>query len=222
MKPIGNSWDSFFETETAKEYYLNLREFLKREYKTKTIYPPMDNIYAAFREVPVESVKVVILGQDPYHQPGQAHGMAFSVLPGVPAPPSLCNIYKEIESDVGCKMGKSGYLMPWARQGVFLLNAALTVEKNRANSHRGAGWETFTANAVSYLGSSGGPKVFLLWGRDARNKAGLITDPRHLVLEAAHPSPLSASGGFFGCGHFSKANEFLKQNGMEPIDWEIE
>jgi len=221
MKPIGNSWDDFFETETKKDYYLNLREFLKTEYKTKTVYPGMDDIYSAFKSVPLEKVKVVILGQDPYHQPGQAHGMSFSVMPGEKKPPSLVNMYKEITADIGCEMGESGYLVPWAEQGVFLLNASLTVQRGNANSHQSIGWEIFTNEVVKKLNEHSSPKVFLLWGRNAQNKSGVITNPAHLVLQAAHPSPFSADNGFFGCRHFSKANEFLKENGLEPIDWQI-
>jgi uracil-DNA glycosylase len=221
MRKLNNSWDEFFDVETNKDYYKKLRLFLIKEYKTQIIHPDMENIYSAFKTVPIENVKVVILGQDPYHQPGQAHGMAFSVMPGVPKPPSLKNIYAEIEKDIGIKMGSSGYLMPWAKQGVFLLNSALTVRENCPNSHKGKGWEILTAQAVKRLDADDTPKVFMLWGRDARNKKEFIKNPNHLILEAAHPSPLSAYNGFFGCKHFSKANDFLKSKGLTPIDWSI-
>lgn len=219
MKPIGNSWDSFFEVETQKEYYKALRAFLISEYRSRHIYPSMENIYSAFKNVPLENIKVVILGQDPYHQPGQAHGMAFSVMPGVNPPPSLQNIKKEIASDLGITMSDSGYLMPWAKQGVFLLNNLLTVREGAPRSHRDKGWEILTDAAISRINADSSPKVFLLWGRDARNKRSLITNGNHLILEAAHPSPLSAYNGFFGCRHFSKANEFLQSHGIAPIDW---
>lgn len=221
MKNLGNSWDGFFEAETKKEYYINLKRFLIAEYGTHTIYPAMDNIFAAFRAVAPERVKVVIFGQDPYHQPGQAHGMAFSVLEGVKRPPSLENICKEIKADIGCEMSDTGYLMPWAKQGVFLLNACLTVRKDTPNAHKGKGWELFTDAVAQYLGADAHPKVFLLWGRGARDKKRLITSPAHLVLEAAHPSPLSAYNGFFGCRHFSQANRFLQDHHLTPIDWRI-
>lgn len=221
MQPLGNAWDTLLSAETQKDYYKKLKAFLVEEYRTHTIYPTMENIYATFREVAPERVKVVILGQDPYHQPGQAHGMAFSVLPGVRKPPSLANIYKEIEADIGCKMSDSGYLMPWARQGVFLLNACLTVRNGQANSHKGKGWEILTDAVISYLNAHASPKVFLLWGRGARNKRVLIDAPQHLVLEAAHPSPLSAYNGFFGCRHFSRANDYLLKNQLQPINWQV-
>ena len=222
MIKLNNSWDAFLEDETRKEYYLKLREFLKREYATKRIYPDMNNIFAAFGAVPIEHVKVVILGQDPYHQPGQAHGMSFSVMPGVKRPPSLSNIYKEIQSDCGVAMGESGYLLPWAQQGVFLLNACLTVEDSKPGAHRNRGWELLTSEAICLLNEDPNPKVFLLWGADAKNKQCLITSKNHLVLQAAHPSPLAAHNGFFGCRHFSKANDFLVAHGRRPIDWHIE
>lgn len=221
MKPIGNSWDSFFEVETQKEYYKALRAFLISEYRSRRIYPSMENIYSTFKNVPLENIKVVILGQDPYHQPGQAHGMAFSVMPGVTPPPSLQNIKKEISSDLGITMSDSGYLMPWAKQGVFLLNNLLTVREGAPRSHRDKGWEILTDAAISRINNDSSPKVFLLWGRDARNKRSLITNSNHLILEAAHPSPLSAYNGFLGCRHFSKANEFLQSHGKAPIDWSL-
>ena len=222
MKKLQNSWDAFFEQETNKEYYKSLKSFLINEYKTATVYPAMEDIYSTFREVPIEKVKVVILGQDPYHQPGQAHGMAFSVREGVIKPPSLQNIYKEIEADLGIKMGESGYLLPWAKQGVFMLNAVLTVRQSCANSHKGKGWENLTTEAIKWLNADNSPKVFLLWGRDARAKKEYITNKNHLVLETVHPSPLSAYHGFFGCKHFSKTNDFLKSRGLSPIDWKID
>ncbi len=219
MKSLGNSWDGFFAEEIKKDYYLSLRGFLKSEYSSKRVYPPMDDIYSAFKSVPIEKIKVVILGQDPYHQPNQAHGMAFSVLPGIKPPPSLVNIYKEIEADTGEMPKKDGYLMDWAEQGVFLLNACLTVEYNKPKSHNGKGWERLTDEVISYISRHDSPKVFMLWGSDAKRKSELIDNPLHLVLQAAHPSPFSAYNGFFGCRHFSKANGFLVKNGLEPIKW---
>lgn len=219
MVNIGNSWDNFFAEETKKEYYLKLREFLKGEYKGKRIYPKMDEIFSVFKEVPLEDVKVVILGQDPYHQFGQAHGMAFSVKPGVRIPPSLVNIYKELKEDLGCPIPSTGYLLPWAKEGVFLMNTCLTVEDSKANSHKGKGWEILTDEVIKVINDDDNPKVFLLWGRDARNKSKLITNNRHLVLETVHPSPLSAYNGFFGSKHFSKTNDFLRDNNRKEINW---
>lgn len=220
MEIIDNSWCELFEQESNKDYFINLNEFLENEYKINTIYPAKENIFSAFKAVPIEKVKVVILGQDPYHQPSQAHGMAFSVPPDVKLPPSLLNIYKEINQDIGCEMSKNGNLIPWAKQGVFLLNTCLTVRESQANSHKGKGWENFSNEALSYLNRHDFPKVFMLWGRDARSKSKIITNKSHLVLEAAHPSPLSAYNGFFGCNHFKKANNYLIQNGLTPINWQ--
>jgi uracil-DNA glycosylase len=221
MVSIGNDWDEVLRGEFEKDYYLKLREFLKKEYSTETIYPSMYDIFNALKATPYEKVKVVILGQDPYHGPGQAHGMCFSVKKGVKPPPSLVNIFKELESDLGCARPTHGCLEGWAEQGVLLLNTSLTVRAGQANSHRGKGWEIFTDTVISHLNDRQKPMVFLLWGGNARAKATLITNPSHLVLEAAHPSPLSAYNGFFGCKHFSKANDFLQSHGMEPIDWQI-
>jgi len=218
---LPEGWNRLLKNEFEKPYYLKLREFLKVEYRTHTVYPPMNEIFTALQTTDYEDVKVVLIGQDPYHGPGQAHGMCFSVREGVEIPPSLKNIYKELADDVGCYLPNSGYLMPWARQGVLLLNAVLTVRQGEANSHKDMGWENFTDKVIECLNERERPMVFLLWGRNARDKKQLITNPNHLVLEAAHPSPLSAYHGFFGCKHFSKANKFLVANGMEPIHWQI-
>lgn len=190
-------------------------------YAQGRIFPPKANVFAAFENCAYADVKVVILGQDPYHEPGQAHGMCFSVLPGTKIPPSLLNIYKELQAELGLYIPDNGYLMPWAKQGVFLLNTVMTVRQGAANSHAGKGWEIFTDHVIAHLAAKEEPVVFLLWGRNARSKASMIDTHRHLVLEAAHPSPLSAGNGFFGCGHFQKANAFLKNHGREPIDWQI-
>lgn len=221
MVHLGNDWDKILGDEFTKEYYLSLREFLKQEYASRTIYPDMYDIFNALKETPYRSVKAVILGQDPYHGPGQAHGMCFSVQPGTLRPPSLVNIFKELEADCGIAASESGFLQPWAEQGVLLLNAVLTVRAGSPNSHAGRGWETFTDQVIRHLNQREQPIVFLLWGANARSKKSLIAASGHLVLESAHPSPLSAHRGFFGCRHFSKTNEFLKANGMEPIDWRI-
>ena len=222
MVHIGNDWDDILKDEFKKEYYLKLREFLKQEYSHYTIYPDMYSIFAALEITPYANVKAVILGQDPYHEPEQAKGLCFAVKEGVALPPSLVNIYKELESDMGIPPAKSGDLSCWARQGVLLLNTVLTVRAHQANSHRGIGWEQFTDAAIRILDEEDRPIVFLLWGRPAQMKASMLHNPKHLILEAPHPSPLSAYRGFFGCKHFSKANEFLKANGEEPIDWQIE
>ncbi len=220
MVNIGNSWDALLAEEFNKDYYLNLREFLKREYSSRVIYPDMYDIFNAFKYTAYEDVKVVIIGQDPYHQPGQAHGMCFSVKPGVPAPPSLQNIFKELSAEYpGYRMPEDGYLVRWAEQGVLLLNAVLTVRANNPNSHKGRGWEQLTDRAIELLDEREKAVVFLLWGANARAKASLVTNPRHLVLQSAHPSPLSAHRGFFGCGHFMKTNVFLEEMGHAPIVW---
>ena len=221
MVNIGNDWDNLLKDEFNKEYYLKLREFLKQEYSTRTIYPGMYDIFNALKSTPYSNVKAVIIGQDPYHEPGQAHGMCFSVKPGVPAPPSLVNIYKELASDIGFQPPKDGYLQKWADQGVLLLNAVLTVRAGAANSHKGKGWEQFTDKVIELVNEKDEPVVFLLWGANARAKKALVTNPKHLVLEAPHPSPLSAYNGFFGCRHFSKANAFLESNNIKPIDWQL-
>lgn len=221
MVHLGNSWDQVLAQEFQSESYLQLREFLKTEYSTQTIYPPMHDIFQALRLTPYENANVVILGQDPYHGPDQAHGLAFSVRPGVPVPPSLKNIYKELAEDLGCTIPNHGYLVDWAKQGVLLLNTALTVRAGQANSHRGKGWEVLTDSIIRHLNLREKPVVFLLWGANARAKVPLITNPLHLVLCAPHPSPLSAFQGFFGCKHFSKTNAFLRQCGLPEIDWQI-
>ena len=217
MVHIGNSWDEKLKSEFEKEYYLKLREFLKQEYSTRVIYPDMHDIFNALKATAYEDVKVVILGQDPYHEPGQAHGMCFSVKPGVPVPPSLQNMYKEIAAEYpGWPIPQDGYLQKWADQGVLLLNAVLTVREHAANSHRGKGWEIFTDRVIELLNEREDPVVFLLWGRNAREKKALITNPKHVVMEAAHPSPLSA---YNGCGHFRAANDKLREFGKTPIRW---
>lgn len=219
---FSNDWKTLLASEFEKDYYQKLHRFLAQEYRSRTIYPDMYDIFSTLQSTSYADVKVVILGQDPYHGPGQAHGFSFSVKPGIEIPPSLQNIYKELCNDLGCYMPSTGYLRKWADQGVLLLNAVLTVRAGQANSHKGMGWEIFTDRVISLLNERQQPVVFLLWGRNARNKKALITNPQHLVLEAAHPSPLSAYNGFFGCRHFSKTNAFLEQHGMKPIDWQIE
>lgn len=219
---FSNDWKTLLASEFEKDYYQKLHRFLAQEYRSRTIYPDMYDIFSTLQSTSYADVKVVILGQDPYHGPGQAHGFSFSVKPGIEIPPSLQNIYKELCTDLGCYMPSTGYLRKWADQGVLLLNAVLTVRAGQANSHKGMGWEIFTDRVISLLNERQQPVVFLLWGRNARNKKALITNPQHLVLEAAHPSPLSAYNGFFGCRHFSKTNAFLEQHGMKPIDWQIE
>lgn len=221
MVQFNNSWDILLKDEFEKPYYLNLRKFLVNEYKTQTVYPNMNDIFNALKYTDYQGVKVVILGQDPYHQPNQAHGLCFSVKKGVDPPPSLQNIYKEIHAEYGFPVPNHGELTYWAKQGVLLLNTVLTVRQSQPNSHKGMGWEIFTDDIISLLNQRPEPMVFLLWGANARAKAKLITNPSHLVLTSAHPSPLSAYNGFFGNGHFKRANEFLKQNGMEEIDWQI-
>lgn len=221
MVNIQNSWDEVLSDEFKSEYYLKLREFLKKEYFSRTIYPPMNDIFNALKLTPYEKVKVVILGQDPYHEKGQAEGLCFSVPKGVKTPPSLVNIFKEIKDDLNID-NTSPELSCWAKQGVLLLNTSLTVREGQANSHSGKGWEILTDAIIKKLNDRKQPIVFLLWGANARSKAAFITNKNHLVLSAAHPSPLSAYNGFFGCKHFSKANEFLVKNGIEPIDWRTE
>lgn len=222
MMIIGNEWDTLLADEIKKDYYLRLREFLKKEYSTRTIYPPMNDIFNALRRTSYSDVKAVILGQDPYHGAGQAHGMCFSVKKGTPPPPSLQNIFKELNSDLGIDPPGHGELTSWADNGVLLLNTVLTVREGAANSHKGMGWEQFTDRIIELLNQREQPMVFLLWGGNARAKAGIITNPNHLVLQCAHPSPLSAYNGFFGCRHFSKTNEFLKQHGIEPVNWKLD
>ena len=218
MVHFGNDWDDVLKGEFDSEYYRRLRAFLKMEYARGTVYPDMHDIFNALKYTPYADVNVVILGQDPYHGRGQAHGLAFSVRRGVAVPPSLQNIYAEIHDDVGAPIPSHGCLESWARQGVLLLNTALTVRAGQANSHRGAGWEVFTDHVIARLAERERPMVFLLWGANARAKAALLQGTPHLVLQAAHPSPFSASNGFFGCRHFSKANAFLASYG-KSIDW---
>ncbi len=221
MVQFHNDWDELLGPEFQKPYYQDLRKFLLAEYKTRRVYPDMYHIFYALQQTPYHAVKVVILGQDPYHGPGQAHGLSFSVQPGVPAPPSLQNIFKELHDELGCAIPNNGCLAPWAAQGVLLLNTVLTVRAGQANSHRGMGWEQFTDRVISLLNSREDPVIFLLWGRNAMDKRALITAPQHHILSCAHPSPFSADRGFFGCGHFKKANELLAAMGKDPIDWQI-
>lgn len=221
MVHIGNEWDELLADEFKKDYYLNLRQFLISEYNSRRIFPPMNDIFNALRYTSYSDVKAVIIGQDPYHEIGQAHGLCFSVREGVQPPPSLVNIFTEIKNELGIEPPKSGELTKWAKSGVLLLNAVLTVREGQANSHKGKGWEILTDRVIELLNEREQPLVFLLWGRNARDKARLITNRRHLVLQCAHPSPLSAYNGFFGCGHFKKANEFLAQNGIEPVNWQL-
>lgn len=222
MVKFNNSWDEVLRGEFDKPYYQALHEFLKEEYKTQVIYPSAQDLFSAMRVTSYEDTKIVILGQDPYHGAGQAHGMAFSVQPGVPTPPSLRNIYKELNATMGCYIPNNGYLMKWAEQGVLLLNTVLSVRASKPQSHKGKGWETFTDDVIKALNDRKDPVIFLLWGAPARKKAALITNHQHKILEAAHPSPLSAYNGFFGCDHFRKANELLVAMGKTPIDFQIE
>jgi uracil-DNA glycosylase len=222
MVNIGNRWDEILADEFKKDYYLNLREFLKQEYGRYTVYPPMNDIFNSLRYADYDNIKVVIIGQDPYHEPNQAHGLAFSVKKGCPIPPSLKNIYAELEADLGIPPCPHGELTEWAKQGVLLLNNALTVRRGQANSHREKGWEYLTDRIIQCVNEKSDPVVYLLWGANAREKTKIINNPRHLILTAAHPSPLSAYNGFFGCRHFSKTNKFLEDNGVEPVDWRLE
>ena len=222
MSAISNDWLEPLKPEFSKPYYARLYKTIMEEYRTRRIYPAADDIFNAFDYTPLSAVKVVILGQDPYHGDGQAHGLCFSVKPEVEIPPSLVNIYQELHDDCGCYIPDNGYLIKWAQQGVLLLNTVLTVRAHQANSHRGIGWEDFTDAAIRVLNEQDRPIVFMLWGRPAQMKKSMLNNPRHLILEAPHPSPLSAFRGFFGCRHFSKANAFLKEHGLEPIDWQIE
>lgn len=221
MVHIGNDWDEILAEEFEKEYFLNLRDFLKKEYEEQTIYPPKEDIFNALRYSSYENTKVVIFGQDPYHEPNQAHGLCFSVNKGVQIPPSLVNIYKEIENDLGITPPDHGYLEKWAKQGVLLLNNVLTVRKGQANSHRGKGWEEFTDSVARHLNEREAPMVFILWGSNARAKEALITNKNHMIIAGPHPSPLSAYRGFFGGGYFSKVNRFLEITGQKPIDWDL-
>ncbi len=222
MPALTGEWLDALKDEFGKPYYRELFEFVKREYDTYVVYPPSKDIFNAMHYTPLEKVKAVILGQDPYHEPGQAHGLSFSVMPGTVIPPSLRNIYKELNTELGCRIPNNGYLKKWADQGVLLLNSVLTVRSGQAGSHQKKGWENFTDAVIKAVDQKESPVVFMLWGRYAKDKAALLDNKKHLVLSAAHPSPLSANNGFFGCGHFSACNEFLIKNGQEPIDWQIE
>lgn len=222
MVNFNNSWDNLLKDEFTKPYYLNLREFLKKEYTNTIIYPPMHDIFNALKFTSYEDAKIVIIGQDPYHGEGEAHGLAFSVKPGVKIPPSLRNIYKELNMSLNCYIPDNGYLEKWARQGVLLLNTCLTVRKDTPNSHKNYGWETFTDNVIKILNEREKPLIFMLWGSNARQKEEFINKKRHIVLTSVHPSPLSASRGFFGCDHFKTANLKLESWGISPIDWQIE
>lgn len=221
MVNIGNDWDEILKDEWEKTYYKELRSFLKNEYKNYTVYPDMYDIFNALKYTSFADTKVVIIGQDPYHEPNQAHGLCFSVKKGNPPPPSLVNIYKELQSDIGFVIPTHGELTSWAKQGVLLLNTVLTVRKGVANSHKGKGWEIFTDQIIKELNKKETPVVFLLWGANARKKAELITNKSHKILETVHPSPLSAYGGFFGSKHFSKTNQILKNSGQIQIDWQL-
>ena len=221
MKPLGNDWDDILQNEFQKPYYQKLREILKTEYRTQTIYPPMEDIYHCLRLTSYQGVKAVIVGQDPYHGEGQAHGLSFSVKKGVKIPPSLKNMYKELQSDVGFLPPQEGDLTLWAERGVLLLNTSLTVRAHSPNSHKDIGWRILTDAIITKLNERSTPIVFFLWGANARAKKTLLTNQNHLILETVHPSPLSAYNGFFGCRHFSKCNAFLGANGISPIDWQL-
>lgn len=222
MAAISNDWLEPLTPEFRKPYYAKLYKTIREEYNSRQIFPSADDIFNAFSFTPLSNVKAVILGQDPYHNDGQAHGLCFSVKPDIDVPPSLVNIYKELQEDLGCYIPNHGYLKKWADQGVLLLNTVLTVRAHQANSHRGIGWEEFTDAAIRVLNEQDRPIVFILWGRPAQTKKAMLNNPKHLILEAPHPSPLSAYRGFFGSRPFSKTNSFLKENGIEPIDWQIE
>lgn len=221
MAMIDNDWLKVLGEEFRKPYYKELYQFVKNEYDTTQVFPPADDIFNAFHLTPLSEVKVVIIGQDPYHNIGQAHGLCFSVKPDVDIPPSLVNIYQELHDDLGCDIPNNGYLVKWAKQGVLMLNTVLTVRAHMANSHRGKGWETFTDAAIRALNTQDRPIVFILWGRPAQMKRSMLNNPNHLILEAPHPSPLSSYRGFFGSKPFSKTNRFLQEHGVEPIDWQI-
>ena len=222
MGAIKNDWLNAVGNEFRQPYYTELYQFVKTEYSHTIVYPNAEDIFNAFHFTPLSQVKVVILGQDPYHNEGQAHGLCFSVKPEVEIPPSLVNIYQELQSDLGCYVPNNGYLEKWAKQGVLLLNTVLTVRAHQANSHQGKGWERFTDAVISAVNAQDRPIVFLLWGRPAQSKRSMLNNRKHLILEAPHPSPLSAYRGFFGCRHFSQANEFLQKSELDPIDWQIE
>lgn len=222
MAMLENDWMQALQGEFHKPYYKELYQFVRNEYNTTVVFPPADDIFNAFHLTPLHEVKVVIIGQDPYHNVGQAHGLCFSVKPDVDIPPSLVNIYQELHDDLGCYIPNNGYLVKWAKQGVLMLNTVLTVRAHQANSHRGKGWEEFTDAAIRTLNEQDRPIVFILWGRPAQMKKSMLTNPHHLILEAPHPSPLSAYRGFFGSKPFSKTNQFLEAHGETPIDWQIE
>ena len=222
MGAINNDWLDALKGEFRKTYYAQLHKKVLEEYRTHVIFPPADDIFNAFHLTPLKDVKVVILGQDPYHNVGQAHGLCFSVKPDVEIPPSLVNIYKELHDDLGCTIPNHGYLTKWAKQGVLMLNTVLTVRAHQANSHHGIGWEEFTDAAIRAVNAQDRPIVYILWGRPAQMKKSMLNNPKHLILEAPHPSPLSAYRGFFGSKPFSQTNEFLKEHGVEPIDWQID
>ncbi len=222
MPAISGEWMEALQPEFRKPYYRKLFTTVNEEYRTRTVYPPAADIFNAFHFTPLPEVKIVILGQDPYHEPGQAHGLCFSVKKGIEIPPSLVNIYKELHDDLGCYVPDNGCLEKWARQGVLLLNTVLTVRAHQANSHRDIGWEEFTDAAIRVLAQQDRPMVFILWGRPAQRKKSMIRNPKHLILEAPHPSPLSAYRGFFGSRPFSTANRYLEANGFPPVDWQIE
>ena len=221
MPALEGAWEEALRDEFRKPYYKELFYFIRQEYQTRQIFPPADDIFNAMHYTPLEQVKVVILGQDPYHDVNQAHGLCFSVLPGNDPPPSLQNIYKELQTDLGCRIPNNGYLKYWADQGVLLLNTVLTVRAHQANSHQNHGWEQFTDAVIRAVEQQDRPIVYMLWGRPAQSKIPMLTNPKHLILKAPHPSPLSAYRGFFGCRHFSQCNEFLRANGLEAIDWQI-
>ena len=223
MGMIQNDWLEEISDEFRKPYYAQLFQFVKKEYSTYVVYPPAEDIFNAFHFTPLSKVKVVILGQDPYHNVNQAHGLSFSVKPDQKEiPPSLVNIYQELHEDLGCYIPNNGYLKKWADQGVLMLNTVLTVRAHQANSHQGRGWEQFTDAVIEAVNRQDRPVVYMLWGRPAQSKIPMLTNPNQLILKASHPSPLSAFRGFFGCRHFSQANDFLKSHGVEPIDWQIE
>lgn len=221
MNPLQNDWAELLEPAFQSDTYQRLRSFLKEEYSKNQVYPDMNDIFNALHYTPYRDAKVVILGQDPYHGPGQAHGFSFSVQPGVKIPPSLRNIYKELQQDVGMEIPDHGHLLHWAEQGVLLLNTVLTVREKNAHSHRGNGWEFFTDEVIRLLNNREEPLVFMLWGKHAQQKASMLDEDKHLILTSPHPSPFSAHKGFFGSRHFSKANEFLQKKGMRPIDWQL-
>lgn len=224
LSTVTNDWAPIMKQEGQKPYYQKLTEFVRNEYvgTEYTIYPPSEDLFTALNLTPLSEVKAVILGQDPYHDVNQAHGLCFSVQPGVKVPPSLVNIYKELQQDLGLKIPNNGYLVKWAKQGVLMLNTVLTVRAHQANSHKGKGWEKFTDAIIQAVNEQERPIVFILWGKNARDKKKMLTNPKHLILESAHPSPLSAHNGFFGSKPFSKTNDFLKENNVVPIDWQIE